>query len=306
MKSNKQYEDKKRDCYELLSYLESNYKEQYDEILKIIGSSSDDGVHGFIICARNNALNIYHYGQSVAKIYLVEDKDNNKTPRYEVSDFFITGKKTGNKSTYKELSFGEFTKCYGTIIKNVVKNATGKRDDVEKQQVHRERICQQWIMNNCNKSKESDWYYIDMEYVDAIRPFGRFDMVAVRKTPKNGKHEVALVELKVTNGAYGTTLSTSKNLEKQKIIERKYDILKENLFAKDTDKEDYSMYELEKVKYGSGIVSHIADYLRYLNSGQYSLQLKQEIINAIKVYKKLGILPDDKLNDIDTLADLEI
>ena len=60
----------------------------------------------------------------------------------------------------------------------------------------------------------------------------------------------------------------------------------------------------EPLKFGSGIVGHIADYLRFLHKKIYYDTLKQEIIDIIKCHKRLGILKDPGLSLISSVNDL--
>jgi hypothetical protein len=122
-------------------------------------------------------------------------------------------------------------------------------------------------------------------------PTGRFDMIAVSKKKVDGKHRVALVELKVNDSSYaGMDGSRKKQHEKEfNLILEKKDALYNSGF--------------EPLKYGSGIVGHIADYLRFLQKNYYNT-LKQEIIDIIKCHKRLGILKDPDLLLVSSVNDL--
>lgn len=287
-----------RNSAKLIEDLQSKHNKQFDFIQNLLREKDAEGNSIHILGVRNDYLNIYYLGQSIAKIYLKETKTKTKNenengdakPVYKIAHYILTGKKkTKEDNQYKEIFFEEYQKQLKQIKKNAEKNATGNREGTKT--IHREKICQQWIMNRNNDSSNSDWYYVDMEYIDAEKPFGRADLVAVKKkADKEGKHQVAIIELKVSNSAYGATLRTSSDPQEQALIDEQYRIIKNNLYATDDDSADFAGYKLEKVKFGSGIVSHIADFLRYLNQNRYECQLRDEIINMIEAYKSFGII----------------
>lgn len=300
--------NKMRNSMEVTEMLGMKFPEQFEFIKGLLRIKDENDNHIYFLGARDNYLNLYYMGQSIAKIEIPDKKE----PRYSVAHYIRHGEKKGTKDKpYVELEWEEYQGKFEEIKAHAKENATGTRTD-HVTTVHREKICQQWIMNCNNDSIVSDWYFTDMEYIDARKPYGRVDLVAVKKTAdENGIHQVALIELKVTNAAYGTTLSKSKIAEKQELINRKYDILrKKSLYTEDSDDPEYNGFHLEKVKFGSGIVSHVADFLRYLNSGQYKNQLRQEIVNTIEVYKRFGCIEDNnpisKIDSIDKLSEKPI
>ena len=133
---------------------------------------------------------------------------------------------------------------------------------------YHEKICQQWIatMNNQNNS---EWVYIDMEYANPEERIGRFDLIAISKKPSKEKiHKVCLIELKVGTGSYGGECNE------------------------------------EKETFGSGIVGHIIDYLKFFKDKKHYSLLKNNIISIINCYKALKKpLPNDftSINSTDNL-----
>ena len=255
------------------------------------GYKKDGNDCRFFLGARDNYLNIYYMGQSIAKIEIPYKGDSRRKTNYSVAKYIYYGDLEGEdantedkekKQSYVPLEWEEYKDAFDAIIDNARKHASGKRKGAKQKTVHREKICQQNIINYNNADQKSDWYYIDMEYIDAQDPCGRVDMVAIRKSKNNnGKQEVALVELKVGTDAYGCSIANYGELK-----ERIYDKLEKNLYIS----------EFRKYKYGSGILSHIADYLRYLNDDRYKKQLRKELVLMLKVHNAFGVLQGDNLS----------
>jgi len=132
---------------------------------------------------------------------------------------------------------------------------------------------------------ESDWFVIDMEYnQEGTRSFGRQDLIAIKRTPKDGKYEVAIIELKVGDAAYGGITHTMvKETYKEQYQEIKDSLYKslEGTITTDTN-------AVENVKFGSGIVSHIVGFIRYLYDEDNYNGMKCELIQMLNAYKILG------------------
>ena len=136
-----------------------------------------------------------------------------------------------------------------------------------------EKICQQWIVNTTNNDEKNDWYYVDMEYENQGINIGRFDMVAISKYPVLGKHKVRLIELKVGAGSYQD--KWDKNDPKFIFIKK--------------SPNDFFLENNIELSFGSGIVGHIADFLRFLQNKNYYIKLKENIVSILTCNRKLGI-----------------
>lgn len=273
-----------RDSVVLVKAYQKYFPKEYRFFKDILVDGYGNGCK-FFLGARDNYLNIYYMGQSIAKIEVPYKNDRRRRTKYTVANYIFFGDVEEkddveeSKQSYVTLGWEEYRKAFDQILCNARSNALGERKGAKQKTVHREKICQQNIINFNNADKMSDWYYIDMEYIDAKNPCGRVDMVAIRKSKDvKGKHEVALVELKVGIDAYGCSIANYGKLK-----EGIYDKLKENLYIS----------EFRKYKYGSGILSHIADYLRYLNDDRYKKQLRKEIILMLEVHEAFGVLQGD-------------
>lgn len=85
--------------------------------------------------------------------------------------------------------FLEFESWYNSL--NDIKHAMHNRNKTS-----REKAAQQAIMQAVNANPDSMYYIMDVEYDYPSIQCGRFDMIAVSKIPVNGKHKVAIIELK--------------------------------------------------------------------------------------------------------------
>ena len=268
-----------RSCIELLDTIENNHKDEYEYIVKKCFEKDRQGNRLYFIGFRNNYLELYYKGMCVFKL-----TENDGKTIYTTNPYYVE-----NDDSKKEMSFDVLKESFETICRQIEKHVSGKHDN----RIRREKICQQWIINGANQDLD-DWYYLDMEYIDDSNPCGRFDMIAInRKANAEGKHEVVLVELKVKNKSYTGLDGTSYQKK-----EEKYKKLKENLYND----------ELRDVKYESGIVSHVADFLRYLQKPDaYAIQLKTELIEMITANKKIGVIDQSNplfgINNVDVLAD---
>ncbi len=273
-----------------------------------------DSKEQLFLGVRDERLDIYYLGCRIAEMI-----ENNGEIEYSIDKYYTGG-------IDRVLSFDEYSRMYPTIKQRAWEYAMGERTDVEDNRKHREKVCQQWIANQYNKNN-NDWYFTDIEYIDTAskdeQNGARMDMIAISRKPIDGKYKVALVELKVTTSAFGGFNGYEK-IEKEEYesiiadssikltvkprkykgeyfyykIKDDYHKLKKDLYQKD---------QLWNVKYGSGIVSHIVDFSRYLyEPDNYKSTLKQEIINTLEIHKKFGLLDEkdclttiskDDLND---------
>ena len=268
-----------RSCEILLKNLKNNHIKEYKYLVKKCFETDAQGNRLFFVGFRNEYLELYYKGMCAFK--LVEKAGKTL---YTIDSYYVE-----NDNSKIEMTFDILQESFETICKQIEKHVTGKHD----RRKRREKICQQWIINGANQ-KLDDWYYLDMEYIDDSNPCGRFDMIAInRKLNKEGKHDVALVELKVKNGSFKGLDGTSYNKRK-----KAYDELRQNLY----------LPEYREIKYGSGIISHIADFLRYLqNTDSYTTQLKHELVEMIQSNVELGLIDQNnplfRVNNVDMLSD---
>ena len=105
-------------------------------------------------------------------------------------------------------------------------------------------------------------------------------MIAIKRTPENGTYPVALIELKVGSKSYPSVSSKLiKNYKNQ------YAYIRKNSLYEYQTRENY-------VSFGSGLVGHLCDYMRYLNAKYFEV-LRKEIVYQIASLKELGILSND-------------
>lgn len=272
-----------RNCAELLNILEDWQNRGIYHFIKSKANSKD-----FFIGIRDNYLNIYY---KCASVILISIKKNKLEFKTHYKYLGLQDSETLKKKPYIIISFEELSRKFEKMLVHIFSIQLCQNVDSGKHK-RREKICQQWIVNEANARRESDWYYVDLEYTMQGVPTGRFDMIAVSKKKVDGKHRVALIELKVNDSSYaGMDGSRKKQHEKEfNLILAKKDELYNSGF--------------EPLKFGSGIVGHIADYLRFLHKKIYYDTLKQEIIDIIKCHKRLGILKDPGLSLISSVNDL--
>lgn len=142
---------------------------------------------------------------------------------------------------------------------------------------HEEKRIQQQIMLENNRSSNSDWYLVDMEYSVAGSKYGRFDMIAIPKNrAENNLHKIMLIELKNRTGAFSGSVKKDEN---------------DNI-----------------ISYGSGIAGHINNFYEFLygrenRENENLKRLGKEIATILSNYRRLGLsdnLPNIKEDDIDT------
>ncbi len=272
---------KLRNADNMLKELNKNFHQEYEYLI------SKANEKDFYLGIRNNRVILYYLGSKVGEIRIVRHQITGKPETR-----YYTDKYYSNDPENKYFSFNEYKKLLDNekeIKRRVEEYTCGKRKDKKDHKTHFEKMCQQWILNNYNNNPLSKWYIADMEYADGVpetwKRFGRFDLIAIRKEKVNSKYPVALIELKVGSGAFIASKSTSKKGENdEERINKSYEVLMGNLY---TDQRT-----IKKVTYGSGLVSHIADYLRYLyfRDDLFCSRLKTEIITSIKTHQDIGVL----------------
>ena len=139
------------------------------------------------------------------------------------------------------------------------------------QKTKSEKIAQQEIMIENNKSDISKWYAVDMEYVSK---HGRFDIIALSKNRgENGKYKIALIELKSDMEAFSGTKAERKD------------------------------GKITKIKnYGSGIAGHVNSFYEF-RRGENLERLAKEIVTILSNYRDLGLLSG--FEDLTTETDID-
>lgn len=279
--ADKEYEElyERGDLRYLDSFIE-NYNYEFNFIKRLLQEDRDN----LFLGVRGGYLNIYYLGGSLAKINLYLGKESKMQVGVHHRYLELTSK--DKDDPYIKISFEEFEEKYEEIKKAIEEIARGKRNSegTQKGKVSREKILQQWIINT-NNTQDSNWYYVDMEYSMKGIAFGRFDMIAISRKPNlEGNHQIALIELKLRRDSYGGFSSSDYEDEK---VKKLYDEVKDgNIYA--------SKYR--DMKYKSGLLGHMTNYMRFLNSSNYDKLLKKEIINFLKWHEEFGILSDDLKN----------
>lgn len=289
-----------RDCTDFVNKLKKVCPEEYTFIKEKLQEEDENSNKLYFLGIREGYMNLYYMGHSMAKIELGDEG-----LICTMSNWYLNGldssikKKIVRRKTRNEyeddenlkgqsvIAFENFkdNKIFYNIKNQIKKHVMGEHD----KKWRREKVCQQWIMNMNNNDDKSDWYYIDMEYVYDKNPYGRFDMIAVKKqSNENGLHDVALIELKVGRDAYG---GIGTELERKN--KEKYDKYRKNVYTDIGSK--------ERVNFGSGIVSHIIDYFRFLYNHESYAQLQEEIVKMIDGHREFGLL--DKCDNISSITD---
>lgn len=258
-----------RECMDLVRQLKGK-PEVYAYIQSLIRQRKD-----MFLCIRDNYLNIYYKGENLAKIYM-RDKD----AVFEVHKRYLGIDVNG----YQRLTWKQHSNSLDQIKENIISKATHAY----------EKMCQQEMIYSSN-NKGGQWYYIDMEYPIAGAPLGRFDMIAVKREPdQNGKHLVALVELKIGTSSYSG-------------MDNKLYAAYENIYR---DVKENSLYHYQTrnryAKFGSGLAGHLCNFMRYLNTNYYE-ELKKQIVYQVDILKELEILEEKdsitKITSVDMLSE---
>lgn len=270
----------------MLFILKERFPEQYQYIKTKVDEKDEEGNRKFFLGFRDNALNLYYKSMAVAVI--TYDSDNNCV-NYSNDPFYLEN--TGLRSP---LSFDDFKKekIFNSILGQIEKHVYGKHGEQKKHQ--REKDCQQWIIT-ANNMHSDKWFFLDLEYVYQPNPCGRFDMIAIsREKNANQKHDIALVELKIRHSQYG---GIDRNEYADNID--KYNKAKLDIFNP----------EVRNLKYGSGIVSHLADFLRFLNDRD-DAYIHEELLNMIQGNVDLELIDKNstlgKIKSIDEMEDIPL
>lgn len=227
-------------------------QKEFDEFFSKMNKSGDDFskikdlLHSnngkdFFLGVRENYLSIYYRGMSFASVNALKKGGCS----YTLSYYYLNGVKDaeGNRK------YDDKTSGYYSLPSEVFwnkNNLNAIKNNVEKHvfgfgargYLYLEKVCQQWIINNNNNNPDSDWYYVDMEYIykeedgDGQHPFGRADLIAIKKHPnENKKFDVAFIELKVGTGAYGVSIKVPDNIKGAEAEEKAKDQLREEILG---------------------------------------------------------------------------
>lgn len=259
-----------RECKEVIRLLKTK---KYSDVKKFVYENAKLKPRKLFVGVRENTITLYYMNALVVKI---QSKDNRL-------EYIVNAKFLGNSKTeYIEIEFDDIKKNIDKIL-----------DSIENEKnIKEERKLQQWILTENNICDISEWYFADMEYNTQGVYAGRIDLVAIsKKRNSDGKYEVALIELKVGSGSIKGALNAIRERGVKRTEEEKEHEIK--IFDSIKGIPGY-IYEKQskEVNFGSGMVGHIADYLRYLERDYYNELLRKEICNIVKTHAVLGLLPD--------------
>lgn len=155
------------------------------------------------LAIRNNYINLYYNCASVCK---VEYHPRTKQKLYcwvhkKYLGEEVTKKKEENKTIkyYQNKEPQYIIKNYEKIKENI--------EHVYSKYKHKEKYIQQKLVKNTNLNKDAKWYCLDIEYIKQRNSnkeiqYGRWDIIAISKNKdEDGKHQVALIELKCSEDA---------------------------------------------------------------------------------------------------------
>lgn len=153
-------------------------------------------------------------------------------------------------------------------IQDVIKIIEGIKNHSSKDVNKKERKLQHKIVLNNNKLKDTRWFCVDVEY--QTTDYGRFDIIAVSTEKINGKYQIAIIELKVDSASMG---AKTKDVEKW--------------IASGEEKiKDINDWYLGR---GSKIIGHFSNFQGFLNDHRSITFLKEDIVNSLISYKKIGL-----------------
>lgn len=270
--------------------------ENSEDIKKLKNMLNGKDRNDYFVGVRNNSLIVYYRGM---KLVQIEKKEN----RYIYTMDKYYRENVDGKSNDQEMDPVVFwnEKTLDELKARIESHIYGNHG--VKHRLQQEKICQQWIMNQANSNPTSEWYYVDMEYVldtaeigkssKEKHPYGRADMIAIKKCAGSKGHEVAFVELKIGTESYGGSI-------KFKAEEREEQDSYRKIVRGDEPGDGIYDERIRDFKLGSGIVSHLVDYFRLFSSEKfYQDTIRQEIVNYIMVHKELGLI-----NDSDALGQI--
>lgn len=257
---------KLRDCSEIIEILQDG---THDQELNYINELSDR--KDLFIGIRHQSIKVYSYGAMIIEVTYKK----NKGFLFNTNPIFAEG-------VALPMDINDCKKYFEKILERA-------RDEYINQS-NNEKICQQWIVDANNNNPESPYYYVDMEYNTQGTRLGRFDIIAISKdkNKSTGKHSLHLIELKVGDKSY--TGSWEKDDAHKEFLSN------ENAIFDDGKDNQYK----HPLKFGSGIVGHITDYIRFLNNDKFYNQLRENVCSILNCKKRLGCL--DSIEDIGNIS----
>ena len=268
-----------------LDIMKDKFPQQYAFLQSKLYETDDNGVRKFFLGFREDCIELYYKAMCVVNISY--DRSNNMI-LYKNDPYYLEKTEKTSPLQFEEI---KQTKIFDSILNQIEKHVNGEHGVKHRHQ--REKDCQQWLVN-CNNMNSKEWFFLDIEYVYSPNPCGRIDMIAIKREPnEKGIHEIAFVELKVRHGEYNG-IKTEKYLKDFE----KYEIAKKDIHTP----------QIRSLKYGSGIVSHIADYLRMLGENGFMDFVRKELIEMIKGNVSLGLIEEKsklaKVTDIAKISEV--
>ncbi len=204
---------------------------------------------------RSGYFNLYYHGASVGRF----DLSKGSGLQIETHQKYLG--ESGDD--YNRLTLEQFLTRYQEILANIEKVQAADKG-------WREKNAQQALILANNRSSNSRWYCVDMEYAQARESGadpndGRCDIAAVSRHPDGqGRHPVALIELKAGYRSYKDGLSEEERTAIGAVPPAEYG-----------------------GSLGSGIVGHLADFSRFEQGGRFE-QLKEEVCAILENKRALG------------------
>ena len=159
-----------RNAKQFISIMEERFEEQYNYLKRKVKEVNEQGEHEYFLGLRKDYTCLYYRGMRMAEISL----DAKELIQYKMDSYY------NPKADKKPLTYAEFSQKdnFEYIKKRIDMHVTGRHDN----KLRKEKVCQQWIINKNNELK-SEWYFIDMEYIFDACPYGRPDIIAIKRKP---------------------------------------------------------------------------------------------------------------------------
>ena len=216
---------------------------------------------------RNGYFNLYVEGASIGKITIDDGKI--KIHKKYLGESF---------SGYKTLLISDSHYNFKKVCDNI------KMFHTNSSQRNLEKKFQQRLVIS-NNFADSPWYCVDMEYAMEAGSF-RFDIIAISRKPMvEGEHRLLIIEVKVGRSSFGidNKLFPTKPLTNS----------------------------IERHNLGSGVLGHFTDFVNYKSDKDYDCgdgfkgrftRLRGEMVNILKNYQSLGLLPKDIGTLVETMS----
>ncbi len=255
-----------------LNELKKNHPAVFNYIKQKANEKDEEGNFVYFVGLRNERICIYYRTRILLEFCVKND------------DVIITSQPVYLKGT--GLSNPLDCKNLNESLVNTIKEII---DRFVKDNSKQEFVCQQYIATMYNSHSFSDWFVIDMECEqEGNRSFGRQDLIAIRRTPIYGRHEVAIIKLKVGKDSFDTLTADMVKEYSEQFAE-----IKKSLYSSLDESSSTEATSAENLKFGSGIVSHMICFMRYLYNEDNYAGLKEELFQMLQQYRLLGINPLD-------------